>query len=86
MFDDPSQEELMAQAQAGDDQAFHELYRIHHTKLCTYLARLVGHNDQWRDLVDPFSKRWGPALQVPRRTQNEHSQYPTTVGQGGRGN
>ncbi len=31
---------------------------------------------------DPFSKRWSPALQVARQTQNEHSQYRTTVGQG----
>ncbi len=51
MIDDPSQAELVARAQAGDDQAFTELIRPYYGKICIYLARLISHDDRWRDLA-----------------------------------
>ena len=59
MIDDPSQEELVERAQAGDVHAFTELYQTHRSQICTYLARLVGHNDQWPDLdQETFFQVW----------------------------
>jgi RNA polymerase sigma-70 factor, ECF subfamily len=59
MIDDPSQAELVACAQAGDDQAFTELIRPYYGKICIYLARLIGHDDRWRDLAqETFLQAW----------------------------
>ena len=59
MTDDPSPEELVRRAQAGDTQAFTELFLLYHSKICTYLARLVSQDDQWRDLAqDTFLHAW----------------------------
>jgi len=51
--------ELVMRAQAGDTQAFTELFLIHYSKICTYLARLVSHHDQWPDLAqETFLQVW----------------------------
>src|SRR5260221_24190 len=62
--------ELVKRAQAGDTQAFTELFLIHYNKICTYLARLVNHYDQWRDLAqETFIQVWEklPALRNPQQ-------------------
>lgn len=59
MINDLSPTELVTRAQAGDTQAFTELFRTHYSKICIYLARLVSHDDQWRDLAqETFLQAW----------------------------
>ncbi len=59
MIDDPSQAELVARAQAGDDQAFTELIQPYYSKICIYLARLISHDDRWHDLAqETFLQAW----------------------------
>ena len=70
MIDDLSLTELVTRAQAGDTDAFEELFRTYHRKICTYLARLVSHHDQWRDLAQQtFIQVWEklPALRNPQQ-------------------
>lgn len=59
MTDDLSLAELVARAQAGDDQAFAKLIRPYDRKMSIYLARLVGHDEQWQDLAqETFLRAW----------------------------
>lgn len=70
MIDDPSQAELVARAQAGDDQAFTELIRPYYGKICIYLARLISHDDRWRDLAqETFLQAWEKLPELRRAQQ-----------------
>ncbi len=58
-MDDPSQEELVARAQAGDPLAFTLLFQAYYSKICIYLARQIGNDEQWKDLAqDTFIQVW----------------------------
>ncbi len=57
MIDDLSLTKLVTRAQAGDMDAFDELFQTYHRKICTYLARMVCHDDQ--DLAqETFIQAW----------------------------
>jgi RNA polymerase sigma-70 factor (ECF subfamily) len=58
-MDDPSQEQLVARAQAGDTHAFTALFQAYYGKICIYLARQIGNDEQWKDLAqDTFIQAW----------------------------
>src|SRR5215467_2352524 len=70
MIDDQSLTKLVMQAQAGDVDAFEQLFRTYERKMYTYLARLVSQHDQWRDLAqETFLQVWEklPALRNPQQ-------------------
>ena len=51
--------ELVAQARAGDQIAFQALFEHFNARICTYLAHIVGDNEEGRDLAqDTFLKAW----------------------------
>lgn len=59
----PAEDEALAglveRARAGDRAAFAALFERYHTRICRYLARLVGDDDLGRDLAQ---RRCGRAL------------------------
>jgi RNA polymerase sigma-70 factor, ECF subfamily len=47
------------QAQAGDKLAFASLFENYNTRICTYLAHMVGNEEEGRDLAqETFLKAW----------------------------
>jgi RNA polymerase sigma-70 factor (ECF subfamily) len=59
----PAEDEALAglveRARAGDRAAFAALFERYHTRICRYLARLVGDDDLGRDLAqDTFLAAW----------------------------
>lgn len=47
------------QARAGDSAAFYTLFQYYTTRICTYLARMVGNDEEGRDLAqETFLKAW----------------------------
>ena len=50
---------LVARAQTGDQSSFATLFAQFNSRICTYLARLVGNEDIGRDLAqDTFLAAW----------------------------
>src|SRR5690348_2081965 len=51
--------EIVASARGGDAVAFTQLYQMHHARICTYLARMVGSAEEGEDLAqETFIKAW----------------------------
>jgi len=51
--------EVVEQAQAGDKLAFDTLFEYYNTRICTYLAHIVGNEEEGRDLAqETFIKAW----------------------------
>ena len=50
---------IVEQAQAGDKVAFDTLFENYITRICTYLAHIVGNEEEGRDLAqETFLKAW----------------------------
>lgn len=68
--DDVALVALVERARAGDHAAFTALFERFNTRICTYLARLVGNEDLGRDLAqDTFLAAWRalPEMRDPPR-------------------
>src|SRR6266852_8189288 len=51
--------EVVRDAQAGNISAFNALFQYYNTRICTYLARMVGNDEEGRDLAqETFIKVW----------------------------
>lgn len=51
--------ETVEQARAGELEAFDKLFASYNTRICTYLARMVGNDEEGRDLAqETFLKAW----------------------------
>ncbi len=51
--------EVVKQARAGDKLAFDTLFEYYNTRICTYLAHIVGDKEEGRDLAqETFLKAW----------------------------
>src|SRR6266571_6447129 len=51
--------EVVQDAQAGDMLAFDTLFQYYNARVCTYLARMVGNDEEGRDLAqETFLKVW----------------------------
>ena len=62
--------EVVKSAQAGDKLAFDTLFQLYNTRICTYLSRMVGNDEDGRDLAqETFIKVWRalPQLQDESR-------------------
>jgi RNA polymerase sigma-70 factor, ECF subfamily len=62
--------EVVKSAQAGDRLAFDTLFQLYNTRICTYLSRMVGNDEDGRDLAqETFLKVWRalPQLQDEAR-------------------
>ncbi len=50
---------VVRDAQAGNIAAFDTLFRLYNARICTYLARMVGNDEEGRDLAqETFIKVW----------------------------
>jgi RNA polymerase sigma-70 factor (ECF subfamily) len=50
---------IVKQARAGDKLAFDTLFENYNTRICTYLAHIVGNEEEGRDLAqETFLKAW----------------------------
>lgn len=62
--------EMVEQARAGELDAFNELFSSYNTRICAYLARMVGNDEEGRDLAqETFLKAWStlPEVRDPAR-------------------
>src|SRR5947209_19965817 len=62
--------EVVKSAQAGDRLAFDTLFQLYNTRICTYLSRMAGNDEDGRDLAqETFIKVWRalPQLQDEAR-------------------
>ncbi|TMB84791.1 MAG: hypothetical protein E6J44_08275 [Chloroflexi bacterium] len=51
--------EVVWDAQAGSITAFNSLFEYYNARICTYLARMVGNDEEGRDLAqETFIKVW----------------------------
>lgn len=51
--------EIVEHARAGDEAAFNILFQRFNARICTYLARMVGNEEEGRDLAqETFVKAW----------------------------
>src|SRR5437588_1489282 len=51
--------EVVVDAQAGSISAFNTLFEYYNARICTYLARMVGNDEEGRDLAqETFIKVW----------------------------
>jgi RNA polymerase sigma-70 factor (ECF subfamily) len=61
---------VVKSAKAGDKLAFDALFQLYNTRICTYLSRMVGNDEDGRDLAqETFIKVWRtlPQLQDESR-------------------
>lgn len=61
---------VAAQARAGNLDAFNTLFETYNSRICTYLARMIGNDEEGRDLAqETFLKAWSmlPAMRDPAR-------------------
>ena len=61
---------VVKSARAGDELAFDALFQLYNTRICTYLSRMVGNDEEGRDLAqETFIKVWRalPKLQDESR-------------------
>jgi RNA polymerase sigma-70 factor, ECF subfamily len=57
--DSPWFMEIVRDAQAGNEFAFNTLFQHYNAQICTYLARMVGNDEEGRDLAqETFLKVW----------------------------
>lgn len=64
---------IVEQARAGDKLAFDTLFENYYTRICTYLAHIVGNEEEGRDLAqETFLKAWQSI-----RTLNNDSRFDT---------
>lgn len=50
---------IVDQARSGDPDAFNSLFHSYNSRICTYLARMVGNDEEGRDLAqETFFKAW----------------------------
>lgn len=57
--DDARIVEVVEHARAGDVAAFNALFQHYNARICTYLARMVGNDEEGRDLAqETFIKAW----------------------------
>ena len=62
--------EVVRDAQAGNVSAFNTLYQYYNGRICTFLARMVGNDEEGRDLAqETFIKVWRSLAQVQDETQ-----------------
>ena len=51
--------EVVEQARSGDQRAFDTLFEYYNARICTYLAHIVGNEEEGRDLAqETFLKAW----------------------------
>src|SRR2546421_12447284 len=51
--------EVVRDARAGSVSAFNTLFQHYNARICTYLARMVGNDEEGRDLAqETFIKAW----------------------------
>lgn len=51
--------EVVKRAQEGDEAAFDRLFQVYNTRICTYLLRMVGNEEEAHDLAqETFLKAW----------------------------
>lgn len=61
---------VVEQALSGELTAFNTLFAIYNVRICTYLARMVGNDEEGRDLAqETFLKAWStlPEMRDPAR-------------------
>jgi Sigma-70 region 2 len=64
--------ETIAAAQNGDEAAFSILFETYKARICTYLAHLIGNEEEGRDLAqDTFLKAWRAFPQTTKELQFE---------------
>ncbi|MHB8599818.1 MAG: RNA polymerase sigma factor [Ktedonobacteraceae bacterium] len=57
--DDARIVEVVENARAGDEAAFNALFQHYNARICNYLARMVGNDEEGRDLAqETFIKAW----------------------------
>lgn len=62
--------QVVRDAQAGNLSAFNTLYQHYNGRICTFLARMVGNDEEGRDLAqETFIKVWRALAQVQDETQ-----------------
>src|SRR5205085_4146010 len=62
--------EVVGDAQAGSISAFNTLFEYYNARICTYLARMVGNDEEGRDLAqETFIKVWRA---LPRMNDQSH--------------
>ena len=62
--------EVVGDAQAGSITAFNTLFEYYNARICTYLARMVGNDEEGRDLAqETFIKVWRA---LPRMNDQSH--------------
>jgi len=65
--------EVVRDAQAGNISAFNTLFQYYNARICTYLARMVGNDEEGRDLAqETFIKVWRALPGM-----NDESQFDT---------
>ena len=62
--------ETVEQARAGEMEAFNALFASYSVRICTYLARMVGNDEEGRDLAqETFLKAWSTLPEVRDTTR-----------------
>lgn len=62
--------EVVQEAQVGNMAAFNTLYQYYNARICTYLARMVGNDEEGRDLAqETFIKVWRALPSINNETQ-----------------
>src|SRR6266702_3272233 len=65
--------EVVRDAQAGNISAFDTLFQYYNARICTYLARMIGNDEEGRDLAqETFIKVWRALPGM-----NDESQFDT---------
>src|SRR6266576_6872100 len=65
--------EVVGDAQAGSITAFDTLFQYYNARICTYLARMIGNDEEGRDLAqETFIKVWRALPGM-----NDESQFDT---------
>ena len=61
---------IVEQAKAGDKLAFDTLYEYYNSRICTYLAHIVGNVEEGRDLAqETFLKAWQAIGKIHNETR-----------------
>src|SRR6266704_2428439 len=68
--------EVVGDAQAGSITAFNTLFEYYNPRICTYLARMVGNDEEGRDLAqETFIKVWHALAKIHDAAQFESWLY-----------
>ena len=70
---------VVRDAQAGNIAAFDTLFQRYDARICTYLARMVGNDEEGRDLAqETFIKVWRalPAMHEEWHTLSQCTRFP----------